>query len=415
MAEHYGTLAAVRALGRAGVPVRVADPATLAPARWSRYASRMGGCPDPELQPDRFVAWLRAVGEREPGMVLLPTSDGMEWLLAVHRDALASHFRVAVPPLRAAYAVLNKWRLAEACRESGLESPWTELPPDDAALDRLAREATFPLVVKPQTQVGLWPHQKGRVVHSGTELRALYGDLVRSTQVLPALLAIDPGAARPVLQAFAPSAADGIYSLSGFVHRERGMFVVQASRKVLQRPRLLGTGLCFEEADVDPGLAAGVERLCRNVGIDGVFEVEFVESRGALRVIDFNPRFFGQMAFDVDRGVNLPLLAYLAAVDDLPALDRAYASAREAAGRRGGRAFCNHVQFRSQQILRRVAGASSDGESARWSGWLARHRGRITDPALDRGDWAPGAVEVLREAAHTLRHPRAAWRAARRG
>jgi D-aspartate ligase len=414
MAEYYGTLAAVRALGRAGIDVQVADSSRMAPARWSRHVARAPVCPDPETASDAFIEWLVALGTRAPGMVVLPTSDGLEWLLAANRERLAPLFHLAIPSLAAVYSVLNKWRLREACLAAGLDTPWTALPENDDALDRLAREAAFPLVVKPQTQVGLWPHQKGRVVHSASELRSLYGDLCNSTRVHPTLLAIDPRAARPLLQAFASSAAEGIYSLSGFVHRERGIFVAQASRKVLQRPRLLGTGLCFEEADVMPDLAAGVERLCQTVGLDGVFEVEFVEADGRFQVIDFNPRFFGQMAFDVDRGVNLPLLAYLAAVGDWSGLARAAETARVAAARRTGRAFCNRVQLRSHLLLRRLARSAPAGESARWNGWLGRHAGKVTDPCLDGRDWAPGLVEILREATATLRHPRAAWRAARR-
>ncbi len=121
------------------------------------------------------------------------------------------------------------------------------------------------------------------------------------------------------------------------------------------------------------------------------------------------------MAFDVDRGVNLPLLAYLAAIDDGPALDRVAAEARDAAARRTGRTFCNRVQLRSHLLLRRLAGSAPPGEAARWNGWLRQHAGRVTDPCIDAEDLAPGLVEVLREARATLRHPRAAWRAARRG
>jgi predicted ATP-grasp superfamily ATP-dependent carboligase len=46
MADYYGTLAAVRSLGRLGVPITVAESKLLAPARWSRYVTRRVGCPD---------------------------------------------------------------------------------------------------------------------------------------------------------------------------------------------------------------------------------------------------------------------------------------------------------------------------------------------------------------------------------
>lgn len=414
-AEYYGTLAGVRALGAAGIPVHVADRNLLAPARWSRFATRTLGCPAADTDGAAFVAWLIALGEREPGMVLLPTSDHMAWLLALHRDALGVNFRVASPSLEAVYSLLNKWRLREACFTAGLDSPWTVLPADDGDLARVSKEAPFPLVVKPQTQVGLWPHQKGRVVRTGGDLEALYTDLRVATRVQPELLALDPGAARPIVQAFAPSAADGIYSLSGFVDRSRQIFLAQGARKVLQRPKLLGVGLCFEEADVVPHLAVGVERLCHKVGFDGVFEVEFVELDGRFLVIDFNPRFFGQMAFDIGRGVNLPLLAYLRAIGDDAGLARLHLEAAAAARGRAGRIFCNRIQLGNQMVLRRLARTADDGEYARWNSWLRRDADLVVDSAWDRSDWKPGAVDLVRELLATIAHPRSSWRDARRG
>ena len=69
MAKYHGTLAATRSLGASGVPVTIADPDLLAPARWSRFASRSVFCP-PVQEPDRFVAWLLDFGTRSPGHVL---------------------------------------------------------------------------------------------------------------------------------------------------------------------------------------------------------------------------------------------------------------------------------------------------------------------------------------------------------
>ncbi|HQR29029.1 MAG TPA: carbamoyl-phosphate synthase [Anaeromyxobacteraceae bacterium] len=415
MADYYGTLAAVRSLGRAGIGVSVAESRLLVPARWSRHVRQVHACPDPEAAPSAFAAWLVDLGRRSPGQVLLPTSDGIAWILAVHREALAPHFVVDSPPPETVYALLNKWRLQELCRSVGLETPWTALPADDAELEALAREIRYPVMVKPQTQVGLWPHQKGRVVEDGRTLVALYGDLQRATRVQPELLALDPLAARPLLQAFSTSAADGIYTVSGFSDARHDVFLAQASRKILQRPRRLGVGLCFEEADLDPSVAGGIERLCRKLGYRGVFEVEFVQEGGRHLLIDFNPRFFGEMAFDVDRGLDLPMLAYLAAVGDRSGLEAVLPEARRAVASRGDRVFCSGVQMSTQFLVQLLAGGGRPDERAHWRGWLRAHRGRVTHPSLDRSDPVPWLVDAAREVTAMLAHPRAAWRAARRG
>src|ERR1019366_3678216 len=73
-ATFYGTLAAVRSLGRAGVPVDVVDPGYAAVASWSRYATRRLRGP-PVARADRLVRWLVELGARQGRDVAYPPSD----------------------------------------------------------------------------------------------------------------------------------------------------------------------------------------------------------------------------------------------------------------------------------------------------------------------------------------------------
>ncbi len=75
-------------------------------------------------------------------------------------------------------------------------------------------------------------------------------------------------------------------------------------------------GLLFEEAPVEEAVLDGLLRLCRCLGYFGVFEVEFVRTEGRHHLIDFNPRYYGQMQFEISRGLGLPQLAYRAARGD---------------------------------------------------------------------------------------------------
>src|SRR6266436_4705611 len=80
MPGYGGTLAAVRCLGRAGIPVTVASEAPALPAAWSRWTTRRVRCPRPR-DARAFMDWLLRFGEREPGHVLYPTSDDLAYLL----------------------------------------------------------------------------------------------------------------------------------------------------------------------------------------------------------------------------------------------------------------------------------------------------------------------------------------------
>ena len=59
-----------------------------------------------------------------------------------------------------------------------------------------------------------------------------------------------------------------------------------------------------------------------------MFDVEFAIDGDQKLLIDFNPRFYNHMAFEVQRGLPLPWLAYLAATGQTEALEAAGAAAR---------------------------------------------------------------------------------------
>jgi len=412
MGDYPPTLAAVRCLGRAGVPVTLAEWRTLVPARWSRHTTRTVACPDLNARPDDFLAWLLEFGAREPGHVLLPTSDDLAFLYTRHREALSRHFVLGPAGVDAVYGLLNKVRLQEACGAVGIDVPRSWFAEDRAALPALAAEVAYPVIVKPQAQIFLWPHQKGRVVRSAADLEALYDDFLASTHRADSVRSYDPGVARPLLQAFLEGASEGIYNLAGFV-AEDGTAVVAASRKVLQRPRLLGIGLVFEEAPVRQDLVEPLLALFRKVGYRGVFEVEYLEAGEQRLLIDANPRFYGEMAFEVARGAPLPLLSYLDAIGDRPALAAAMAQARQALAQGSGRVYRHWIQLHIYLLLLRAVGRMSGEEAGRWGRWLAERKGRTFDAVHDRQDPWPSVVDTITALFHSLRHPRSTWRQAR--
>jgi predicted ATP-grasp superfamily ATP-dependent carboligase len=396
------------------VRVTVADGRPLAVARWSRHVRRRLACPDVDEEPERFVEWLLRFGAREPGTILYPTSDDMCWLLARHRGDLSRHFGLWMPDVDVLYSLLNKRRLYDACTRLGIARPATWAPRSAADVERIAREARFPVVVKPQTQVMLRPHAKGRFVGSAAELPAAYREFVRATSYGRLLRDWDPEVTQPLVQTFEGRQAEGVYNLSGFVDETGRAFVTAASRKVLQWPPVLGVGLCFEEAEVVPELADDVARLCADRGYFGAFEVEFVVADGRHLLIDFNPRFYGQMGFDIARGLDLPWLVYLAAVGDGEALRAAVGDARRHASVRGAHVYCDRVELELAQGVLRLAGRGP-GDREKWGRWLSAHREGRVDAVLDPRDWMPGVAEALGALLRRARHPRSEWRSARRG
>jgi predicted ATP-grasp superfamily ATP-dependent carboligase len=402
----YGTLAAARALGSEGVPITVADPSPMAPALWSRHVTRRLRCPTFE-DTERFSEWLLGVGEREGRHVLYPTSDELSFTIALHKDALSQRFALYTPDLETTMRVLDKGKLNEHARAVGLEVPDTWLPEGDADLARIAREATGPLMIKPRTQVTFGVHSKGILASPGVDgLRAAYERFTRGEHEHgDALAGLFPEATQPMIQRYYTEAAAGIYSLTGFRDQAGKAFVTLAAKKVLQRPRRLGIGLCFEAVPVDAGLAAGVARLCDRIGYYGVFEMEFIQVEGRSLLIDMNPRFYSQLAFEVARGLRLPQIAYAAALGDRAEVARLVALPPPPDG--ASFAYCNRFELGVQVRAQRLANSMTAGDAARWRRWLVTHEGHLVDAVADHTDRRPSALVVAMQLYKYFRHPRA--------
>jgi predicted ATP-grasp superfamily ATP-dependent carboligase len=400
-ASWYGTLAAVRDLGAHGAPVVLASDKTSAPARWSRFATRTVRCPSSK-EPDRFLEWLLAFGEREPGHVYYPTSDSTAWLAAVHRDSLARHFKLFSPPASALSALLDKARLTAEARRAGLDVPDTWYPENEAELERLAGELPFPLVVKPRSQV--------------FKASALKGDFIRRREdLLPSWrrftstgATISPHGVTetdlPLLQRFYRT-SERIYTVDGFLDRTGELFATLGCTKLLQLPRSSGSGLVFEESSVHAGIDARLQQLLRSIGFFGVFDAEFLECGDRLLLIDINPRIYNHMDFEIKRGLPLAWLAYLGALDAQDMLDAAVKQAREVQGD-SGRAYVHRLPTQILLFFQRLSGGMSAAEVREWRRWLAAHGGPENDPTQWPSDRGPAVGDAFYHLVQFVTHPR---------
>jgi D-aspartate ligase len=397
---YYGTLAAVRNLGRNAIAVRTAGPSRWGVASWSRYSRSHDICPR-VLDAGAFLDWLVEFGRTHERHVLLPTCDDTAWLYARYHDLLSEHFYVGSASIQAVHGVLHKGLLGEHARAVGLDVPQMWFPESEADLLEICRTARFPLLLKPTTQVLFESRSKGSPIGNGLELQEKVAAFTGLRHARP-ILDYDATAARPMVQEFFPSANNSVYNISSYT-REGKLIGPRAGRKILQNG-LLGTGICFEEAPVDASLMSGLERLVARVGFSGVFEAEFVQSDGRSMLIDFNPRFYNQMQFDVARGVPLPIVAYFDAIRgehrgevdlDEPTLEPS-----------GDKIFVYGAGFKLRIAAQRIAGALSPGEAHHWFRWYQEHEGRRVDAVHDGDDVWPARLDLLQLLHFHLRHPR---------
>src|SRR5256886_1905075 len=115
-------LAAIRSLGRAGVPVLAVDHRPSALGFRSRYAQARV-CPDPQDE-GAFINYLAALGEElEAPVPVFPTHD--EPLNAIARASLGDPFRFPFPPWPVLSRIQNKRAQYEAAEAAGIAVPRT--------------------------------------------------------------------------------------------------------------------------------------------------------------------------------------------------------------------------------------------------------------------------------------------------
>lgn len=402
LGDYFGTLAAARCLGRRGIDVALADGRRVSRTAASKYVGTRLRAPD-RLDGSEFVEWLLA--ERTlRGRVLFPASDDLAYLFAQHRDALSEHFRLFVPDHQRITRILNKKHLYGACRVVGIDYPATWFPCCEEEVKRIAATLDIDVLLKPKTQVQFASGQKGLEVAKGEDLLSGFRGFRDSYPHGDEIRRQDPDIAIPMIQAFLDEAVFGIYSIAGFTDGTGPPPLVRAARKVLQRPRRLGVGLCFESAAVQPALLERIGALCEELGYFGIFEIEFIEHDGAFLLIDFNPRGYGQMAFEEARGLPLPYLYYLSAIGDHAGVAREWT--RAAAWQpRGQYAFCHGSLLRlvrTAQSITRVVGHTPEP----WGDWLDRHAANLTDAVQSVDDSGPTWADALGHVGTFVRHPR---------
>ncbi|GAC1397076.1 MAG: hypothetical protein NVSMB52_10750 [Chloroflexota bacterium] len=393
-AGYLGTLAAARCLGSLGAPVTVADAQTLVPGKWSRYVSRRE-TPPASHSMEQFLRWLLDFGARYEGHVLYPTSDDMAWLIAQYRDSLAANYRLYSPSLDCIRTLLDKECLYQVATHAGLAAPDTYYPKDDGSLRAAAERVQYPALIKPLTQVTVQWGNKGAVVHSAQELLDTYDQL----RGLGSLSDEDPASgllAWPMIQRYYPHATQDIYELSGFVDESGQHFDFRASRKILQYPASLGVGICFEAAPVQPDLCAGIIRMCRAVKYYGVFNAELIYTReSGYMLIAFNPRYYNEMRFEINRGMPLPEFMYFAALGRFDEMREAILRSKQHLGLNDDHVVIHSFRFFLMLLAKGLTGKWHIREVRKWVHWYQDHNRKRYDLVGWRGDPLPGLVDVI--------------------
>jgi D-aspartate ligase len=319
---------------------------------------------------------------------------------------LSAELELYQPNLKSIMSILDKGLLLQNAQAVGIDTPPTWFPQNSAEAEKIAKDAVGTILIKPRSQLAQRTKNKGHVVESGGHrVQSIFDAYMKDQSSNSDFAKQCPGSMTPLIQRYYPQAGESVYSLSGFREKIGGRVIMRAARKILQQPRRIGFGLCFEPALVDPILADRTKRLCERIGYYGVFELEFILAEERAMLIDFNGRFYNQIAFDIARGIELPALAYAAATRNQAEVTKLMTHG-DLGTQDNVAGFCNHfgvaVTIKTQRIMRTM----SRKEAARWLYWSKGSHGAMIDAVKDPQGVLPAFVDVAQYLLQALRHPR---------
>ncbi len=410
LGDYYGTLAAARYFGRAGIPVYLAEWRRMVPTSLSRYVTQVVRCPEIKNF-DAFKAWLMEYGKANPGLFLYPTNDDTAWIYSSHCEDLKKYYYMLQPKRDTIYSLLNKVKLQEACAKVGIASPKTWLVHSDSELKDLVGRLSYPVLIKPRSQIGSLTHGKGTICNSPEDVLTEYPKFMRKNSYVPAISNFDPFVHWPMIQSFHKDAMGQTLSVAGYISQDGKTFLVRSSRKVIQRPRKLGIGLCFEGCELPEKIAMQCRNLCRELGYFGAFELEmiYIEDSQTYLLIDFNPRYYSQMAFEITRDLALPGLVFAEATGKTGEHEKLIRVANNWSSQKR---YIYSIKwlfylFLSTALLGRNITLK---EYRGWLKWLHADNVQYVDAVMDKRDLLPLIGDTMTQIIHYVRHPFSTWR-----
>jgi D-aspartate ligase len=292
----------VRALGMAGIRSACATRAGGATDH-SRFtdvripwADNWG---DPEGLLDNLLGFARGMPEPPP---LFFQHDGDLTFVSHNREALRDHFRFTIAGAELVEQCVDKTQFTALAQGLGLPIPrsaviWPAVQPDLPDLD-----LEPPLIIKPLTRRDDWWRP---LAGSAKALRVdSYEEFEREWPLL-----VEAGVDL-VVQEMIPGGEDRIESYHGYIDPSGEVAAEFTGRKVRTFPPNFGETTACEITDAADVRELGRECM-RTLGLVGVAKLDFKrDPRGALHLLEANPRFTLWHWPGAVAGVNIPALVY---------------------------------------------------------------------------------------------------------
>src|SRR3984885_4210554 len=281
------SISIARSLHRHGIPVDIASFQPEEPEIRSRPVGQCHRCPTREKSPEELADALLSLVREGQFDLILPAGDAALATLAEFYDELGSLLQVGCPPPFSVERVLNKSLTLETAQSCGIRVPFTCTGATVAALESIAPQLRFPVVVKPE--------KKG-----ASTFRVFYFSTL--PELSSALKNHDWGSV--LLQEYCPGVGWGVEIL---IHKGECVATFQ-HRRLKEAPATGVVAILAVAEEPDPELLQSSMKLLRALDWEGVAMVEFRVDRetGSSVLMEVNGRFWGSVSFPIAAGVDFP-------------------------------------------------------------------------------------------------------------
>jgi predicted ATP-grasp superfamily ATP-dependent carboligase len=288
-----------RSLGRNGIEVTAGSCNKHAISFYSKYCTHKFIHSNPQENETQFIKDL--IEELRIGNydVMLPLGGYETNVISIHRGELSRYVRIPLVRHEALEIANDKGKTLNVAMKNGISCPKTLFVKNVDEVERIKRDLTYPVVIKPQQSSGskglAYIDSPDNLVSTYKRLSNYYSDFL--------------------IQDYIPHGGDtfGLGALFNDKSEPRAVFI---HRRIREYPITGGPSTMRISVENPEIIEQGV-KLLKALDWYGIAMVEFkVDPRTDRPVLmEINPRFWGSLNLAIMSGVDFPYLLYRMAIE----------------------------------------------------------------------------------------------------
>lgn len=303
---NHTALGIIRALGRKGVPVYAVDYTGGGVGAYSRYCRGKFHGPDFRIYEQEMIRQISSILNKLGRSVIFPSNDDSVHFLVKNYEAIKENAYMSFLDPGVTHACLDKKDFYQLATQHSLPLPATYFPSDRDELGKIMDLIKYPCIIKPVLSKE-FEHKEGikaKKLFSKKELQTAFNSYFGKYRVMVQELVAGPD--------------EDQYSVASYWKIGGEPVGLFQARKCRSFPIEFGAGTLVESG-YNPECATIACKFMKDIGFQGIAEIEFKRDKlsGQLKVIEINPRAWGQISLAEKCGLNFAYYNYLDAIGRL--------------------------------------------------------------------------------------------------